>query len=153
MPSRFDLTYTDSEDKQQTPLCIHRAPLGTHERFIGFLIEHFAGNFPLWLAPVQIAIITISDKFNDYARLIDGELKKHKIRVELDLRSEKMGAKVRDAELKKIPIMLIVGENETKNNTVSVRRRFEGNIGEFKFEDYLKSIKEEIDNKKRRNLK
>ena len=120
---------------------------------IGFLIEHFAGNFPLWIAPVQIVIITISDKFNDYARSIDEKLKNHNIRVKLDLRSEKMGAKVRDAELSKIPVMLILGENEIKNNTVSVRRRFEGNIGEFKFEDYLKYIKEEIDNKIRRDLK
>ena len=137
----------------QIPLCIHRAPLGTHERFIGFLIEHFAGDFPLWLSPNQITIITISDKFNDYAVSINKKLRVNGIRSKLDLRSEKMGAKIRKSELEKTPIMFIVGENEVKNKSISVRRRFEGNLGEIKFDDYLESIKEEIKNKDRRDLK
>ena len=112
MPARFGLTYVDSDNKDKTPLCIHRAPLGTHERFVGFLIEHYAGNFPLWLAPVQVAIIPISDKFNDYANSINDTLKENNIRTELDLRSEKMGAKIRNAEISKIPVMIIIGEKE-----------------------------------------
>tara|TARA_B100000427_G_scaffold329098_1_gene344077 strand:- start:1971 stop:2705 length:735 start_codon:yes stop_codon:yes gene_type:complete len=153
IPSKFGLTYKDSNDTDQTPLCIHRAPLGTHERFIGFLIEHFAGNFPLWLAPIQVSIISISDKINDYAESIHENLINNNIRSKLDIRNEKMGAKIRDSELSKIPIMIILGENEKDNKTISVRRRFEGNLGEMKFEDYLKSIKNEIKNKDRRDLK
>ena len=153
IPGRFGLSYTDKEDKNQIPLCIHRAPLGTHERFIGFLIEHFAGDFPLWLSPNQITIITISDKFNDYAVSINKKLRVNGIRSKLDLRSEKMGAKIRKSELEKTPIMFIVGENEVKNKSISVRRRFEGNLGEIKFDDYLESIKEEIKNKDRRDSK
>ena len=153
IPSRFGLTYKDSNDTDQTPLCIHRAPLGTHERFIGFLIEHFAGNFPLWLAPTQVSIISISDKINDYAKSIHENLINNNIRSKLDIRNEKMGAKIRDSELNKIPIMIILGENEKNNKTISIRRRFEGNLGEMKFEDYLKSIKNEIKNKDRRDLK
>ena len=153
IPSKFGLKYKDSNDADQTPLCIHRAPLGTHERFIGFLIEHFAGNFPLWLAPIQVSIISISDKINDYAESIHQNLINNNIRSKLDIRNEKMGAKIRDSELSKIPIMIILGENEKDNKTISVRRRFEGNLGEMKFEDYLKSIKNEIKNKDRRDLK
>ena len=153
IPNKFGLKYKDSQDSDKTPLCIHRAPLGTHERFIGFLIEHFAGDFPLWISPVQVSIITISDKFNDYALSIYDKLKKHNIRAKLDLRNEKMGAKIRKSELDKIPIMFILGENEEKNNSVSVRRRFEGNLGEIKFDEYLDSIKEEINKKSRRDLK
>ena len=123
VPSRFNLTYTDNQNKPQTPLCIHRAPLGTHERFIGFLIEHFAGNFPLWLAPVQMAIIPISNKFNDYAQSVYDKLRDEKIRVNIDLRNEKMGAKIRNAELSKIPIMIIIGEKEVEAQTLSVRRK------------------------------
>tara|TARA_B100002051_G_scaffold275118_1_gene317967 strand:+ start:1014 stop:2969 length:1956 start_codon:yes stop_codon:yes gene_type:complete len=153
IPNKFGLKYKDSQDSDKTPLCIHRAPLGTHERFIGFLIEHFAGDFPLWISPVQVSIITISDKFNDYALSIYDKLKEHNIRAKLDLRNEKMGAKIRKSELDKIPIMFILGENEEKNNSVSVRRRFEGNLGEIKFDEYLDSIKEEINKKSRRDLK
>ena len=147
IPSRFDLTYIDKNNKDQTPLCIHRAPLGTHERFVGFLIEHFAGNFPLWLAPVQMVIITISDKFNDYADKIYKELKSNGIRVNIDSRSEKMGAKIRLAEINKIPIMAIIGEKEVSDNTVSVRRKFKGNQGSLKLNDFIQNIKKEIDNR------
>jgi len=144
IPSRFGLTYVDSDNKEKTPLCIHRAPLGTHERFIGFLIEHFAGNFPLWLAPVQMTIIPISDKFNDYAFEISKKLKKNNLRVEIDIRSEKMGAKIRTAEINKVPIMLIVGEKEMEDKTVSVRRKFSGNQGSLKLDDFISNIMQEV---------
>ena len=144
MPSRFDLTYTDNQNKPQTPLCIHRAPLGTHERFIGFLIEHFAGNFPLWLSPVQMSIIPVSEKFNDYANTVYHKLKDNGIRVNLDTRNEKMGAKIRNAELSKIPIMIILGEKEVESNSISVRRRFVGNEGGISLNSFIKSCKEEI---------
>ena len=133
IPSKFNLTYVDNNNKDKTPLCIHRAPLGTHERFIGFLIEHYAGNFPIWLAPVQMVIIPISDKFNDYAQSIHSKLRENNIRANIDMRSEKMGAKIRIAEIKKIPIMIIVGEQEVKNNTISVRRKFFWEFRFFKF--------------------
>ena len=144
VPSRFDLTYTDNQNKPQTPLCIHRAPLGTHERFIGFLIEHFAGNFPLWLSPVQMSIIPVSEKFNDYANIVYHKLKDNGIRVNLDTRNEKMGAKIRNAELSKIPIMIILGEKEVESNSISVRRRFVGNEGGISLDSFVESSKEEI---------
>ena len=145
VPAKFNLTYIDNKNEDKTPLCIHRAPLGTHERFIGFLIEHFAGNFPLWLAPVQTAIIPISDKFNDYAQSICDRLRKQKVRVNIDLRNEKMGAKIRNAEISKIPIMIIIGEKEVESETLSIRRKFSGNQGTFKIDDFIESIRDEID--------
>ena len=144
IPEKFDLTYIDKNNQSQTPLCIHRAPLGTHERFIGFLIEHFAGNFPLWLTPVQMVIIPISDKFNDYATSVYDKLKDNGMRVNIDSRSEKMGAKIRDAELNKIPIMIIIGENEANDNTISIRRKFKGNLGTFSVDDFIKETNIEI---------
>tara|TARA_A100001011_G_scaffold308859_2_gene324678 strand:- start:23161 stop:25107 length:1947 start_codon:yes stop_codon:yes gene_type:complete len=148
VPSKFNLTYIDSKNEDKTPLCIHRAPLGTHERFIGFLIEHFAGNFPLWLAPVQMAIIPISNKFNDYAQSVYDKLRDEKIRVNIDLRNEKMGAKIRNAELSKIPIMIIIGEKEVEAQTLSVRRKFSGNQGTFKIDNFISSVVEEINTRK-----
>ena len=147
VPSRFDLTYTDNQNKPQTPLCIHRAPLGTHERFIGFLIEHFAGNFPLWLSPVQMSIIPVSEKFNDYANKVYHKLKDNGIRVNLDTRNEKMGAKIRNAELSKIPIMIILGEKEVESNSISVRRRFVGNEGGISLDSFIENCKQEINNR------
>ena len=147
IPSKFGLTYIDKDNKSQTPLCIHRAPLGTHERFIGFLIEHFAGNFPLWLTPVQMVIIPISDKFKDYSQSIYDEMKKHGFRVKLDSRNEKMGAKIRDAEINKIPIMVIIGENEVSDNTISVRRKFKGNLGSLSIEEFINQVNTEINSR------
>ena len=144
VPGRFNLTYTDSQDKDQTPLCIHRAPLGTHERFIGFLIEHFAGDFPLWLSPVQMAIIPVSDKFNDYAQMVYKKLKDSGLRVKLDTRNEKMGAKIRNAELNKIPMMIILGEKEVEDNSISIRRRFVGNQGSMKLDEFLVAALNEV---------
>ena len=144
IPSRFDLSYIDKSNKSQVPLCIHRAPLGTHERFIGFLIEHFAGNFPLWLSPVQMVIIPISEKFNDYCMTIFSRLKQEGIRVKIDNRNEKMGAKIRTAEIDKIPIMIIIGENEVNDNVVSVRRKFKGDLGKLDLNNFIENIKLEI---------
>ena len=140
MPSKFDLTYIDEKGEEQTPLCIHRAPLGTHERFIGFLIEHFGGNFPLWLAPVQVAVLPLSDKFVDYANKVVKVLKDSGIRVKLNDRADKIGSKIRQAELEKINIMLIVGEKEAQDGTVSVRKRFEGDTGTLT----LDKVKEQL---------
>jgi threonyl-tRNA synthetase len=147
IPAKFDLTYVDKDNQDKTPLCIHRAPLGTHERFIGFLIEHFAGNFPLWITPVQIAIIPISDKFNDYAFGIFKKLKNNNLRVNVDTRNEKMGAKIRNAEINRVPIMLIVGEKEMNDNTVSVRRKFTGNQGSLDIDDFILQITKEVHNR------
>ncbi|RCL87572.1 threonine--tRNA ligase [bacterium] len=144
VPAKFNLTYVDNKNEDQTPLCIHRAPLGTHERFIGFLIEHYAGNFPLWLAPVQMMIVPISDKFNNYAESVFNQLKEKNIRVKIDIRNEKMGAKIRNAELNKIPIMIIIGEKEVQDNTVSIRRKFSGNQGTFPIDDFIDTVFEEI---------
>ena len=144
IPSKFGLTYVDKKNQDKTPLCIHRAPLGTHERFIGFLIEHYAGNFPLWLTPVQMIIIPISDKFNEYAKSVYDKLKEHNIRVQMDTRSEKMGAKIRIAEINKIPIMIILGEQEEKNSTISIRRKFSGDLGSTTLNDFIKSVLNEI---------
>ena len=144
VPDRFDLNYTDKDGTSKTPLCIHRAPLGTHERFIGFLIEHFGGNFPLWLAPKQVTILPVSDKYNDYAESITRELKSSGIRSSLDSRSEKIGSKIRDAEMQKINIMIIVGEKEVENQTVTIRRRFVKEQKELSLQEFSKDILSEI---------
>ena len=148
VPERFDLTYKDVDGKSKTPLCIHRAPLGTHERFIGFLIEHFGGNFPLWLAPKQVTILPVSDKFNDYAYDICKSLKSHGIRVNVDNRSEKIGSKIRDAEMQKINIMVIVGEKETQDKTLTVRRRFIKEQETLSLNDFTKHIINEINERR-----
>jgi len=144
IPAKFDLNYTDEKGSDNTPLCIHRAPLGTHERFIGFLIEHFGGNFPLWLAPVQVAVLPLSDKFLDYGNRVVKVLKESGIRVKLNDRTDKIGSKIRQAELEKINVMLIVGEKEAENNSVSVRKRFEGDTGIIPLEDLRDQLLNEI---------
>lgn len=143
-PISFNLTYTDKNNQPQMPLCIHRAPLGTHERFIGFLIEHYAGNFPTWLAPVQVALLPLGDKFNDYCKSVLDIFKNHEIRTYFDQRSEKTGRKIRDAEMKKIPYMLVIGENEMNNNTVSVRKHGGTDLGTMSIEAFVKLIEEEV---------
>ena len=149
IPKRFDLVYVDENNKEQTPLCIHRAPLGTHERFIGFLIEHFGGDFPLWLAPKQVIILPVSDKFIKLANQLKCQLIEYNIRVSIDSRSEKVGAKIRDAELNKIPIMLIAGEKEEKDGTVSIRRRHVGDLGSKSVDDLIPEIEKEIQTRRR----
>ncbi len=145
---RFHLTFTNQNNEPETPLIIHRAPLGTHERFIGFLLEHYAGRFPLWLAPVQVKILPISDKFMEYAVGILEELKKSDIRAEIDERSEKIGRKIRDAELMKIPFMIIIGEKELNEKTISIRKHGKGDEGSVQLKDFIdqsrKIIKEKI---------
>ena len=148
IPSLFGLNYTNERGEEATPLCIHRAPLGTHERFVGFLIEHYSADFPLWLAPVQVAILTVSEKVENYAKSVQSNLKNVDIRVELDDRPDKIGAKIRLAELSKINVMLIIGEKEAKENTVSVRRRFEGDIGSMNLDSFSSKLVEEINQRR-----
>lgn len=136
-PRRFNLTYTNANNEPEIPICIHRAPLGTHERFIGFLIEHYAGNFPLWLAPQQVIILPISEKFSDYAKKVLNYLNNYDIRCSIDERNEKIGKKIRDAELQKIPYMLIVGEQEQSKETVAVRKHGEGDKGVVGLKEFL----------------
>jgi threonyl-tRNA synthetase len=144
MPERFDLTYVGSDNDKHRPVIIHRAPFGSMERFVSILIEHFGGDFPLWLAPLQVKSIAISDDFNDYAEECAQKLRKLGVRVESDLRSEKVGSKIREAENKKIPYMLIVGEREQQDGTVSVRRHKHGDIGTFDAEEFFEKIRNEI---------
>ncbi|GJM33250.1 MAG: threonine--tRNA ligase [Saprospiraceae bacterium] len=142
LPERFQLEYIGSDDQKHRPVMIHRAPFGSLERFISILIEHTGGKFPLWLTPDQFAILPISDRFNDYAREVESALAKHDIRGIIDDRSEKIGRKIRDTELKKIPFMLIVGEKEVDNQQVSVRRQGEGDVGAMSVEDFAAYFKE-----------
>ena len=141
---RFGLKYTTKENGTDTPLIIHRAPLGTHERFIGFLLEHYAGKFPTWLAPTQVKVLPISDKFLPYARQVEEILRDADIRVETDDRSEKIGKKIRDTELAKIPYMLILGEKEESEKAVSVRRQGKGDLGSQSIESFISGITHEI---------
>ena len=119
---------------------IHRAPLGTHERFIGFLLEHYAGKFPTWLAPLQVKILPISDKFLDYSNTILQTLKNADIRVEIDERNEKIGKKIRDTELARVPYMLVIGEKEMNEKQVSIRRQGKGDMGVKKLDDFVSEI-------------
>jgi len=144
---RFGLEYTNKDNKAETPLIIHRAPLGTHERFIGFLLEHYAGKFPVWLAPLQVKILPISDKFNAYARQVNQQLLDAGIRSEVDDRGEKVGKKIRDTELMKIPYMLVIGEKEQTENTVSVRRQGKGDMGQCAVSEILSTLTSEIKNR------
>ncbi|MEX0685633.1 MAG: threonine--tRNA ligase [Balneolales bacterium] len=147
MPERFDLTYIGADNKKHRPVIIHRAPFGSMERFVSILIEHFAGDFPIWLSPVQVIVIPISDQYNEFSNVYVTELRKHGIRVEIDKRSEQIGSKIRDAENRKLPYMLIVGERELNEKTVSVRRHKKGDQGSMPFSDFVKGIKEEIEHK------
>lgn len=141
---RFKLQFNTQDNKTDTPLIIHRAPLGTHERFIGFLLEHYAGNLPTWLAPLQVKILPISDKFLDYSKTILQKLKNADIRAEIDDRNEKIGKKIRDTEVMKVPFMLIVGEKEMNEEKVSVRRHGIGDLGSQNAEQFVEEITKEI---------
>ena len=149
IPKRFDLTYTSPNGEEITPICIHRAPLSTHERFIGFLIEHFGGNFPLWLAPIQVSVLSISQKTEKYASEIYKQLKKIGIRAELNNKPDKIGAKIREAELLKINVMLIIGTKESKNKTVTVRKRFEKEQKEIRLSMLSELLTNEIIQRRR----
>jgi threonyl-tRNA synthetase len=140
----FKLSYTTQNNSTDVPLIIHRAPLGTHERFIGFLLEHYAGKFPTWLSPLQVKILPISDKFMDYANTILKTLKNADIRAEIDDRSEKIGKKIRDTELARVPYMLVIGEKEMNDGAVAVRRQGKGDLGVKKIEDFVSEVLQEI---------
>lgn len=148
MPERFDMSYIDQNNEKQRPVMIHRTIYGSMERFMGILIEHYAGKFPAWLAPVQATILPISDKFNDYAYEIKKEMEEKDIRVTVDSRAEKIGYKIREARNMRIPNMLIVGEQEVNDRLVSVRKMDQGDQGQVKVEDFIKNLVKEVEEKK-----
>jgi len=148
LPSRFDIFYINEKGEKKQPLMIHRALLGSLERFIGVYIEHTAGAFPTWLAPVQAVIIPVSEKYNDYGEKITAELKQAGVRVELDNSDESLGKRIRNAEKQKVPYILVVGEKEVKAKSVAVRKRGEGDLGSQKTEKFIEMIKKEIEEKK-----
>jgi threonyl-tRNA synthetase len=141
---RFDLSYTNDKNEKERPLIIHRAPLSTHERFIGFLLEHYAGKFPLWLAPEQIAILPISDKYLDYAKEVQLQLQAQGFSVTIDSRSEKTGRKIRDTEIRKVPYMLVVGEKEAAERTVAVRKQGKGDQGVVALDAFTENVLREV---------
>ena len=144
LPERFELEYTGSDNGKHRPVMIHRAPFGSMERFVAILIEHCAGKFPLWLTPEQARVLALSDKYNDYAEEVSNVLENHDIRALVDSRSEKVGRKIRDAELEKIPYMLIVGENEKSEGTVSVRKQGEGDVGTMTIKAFAERVRSEV---------
>ncbi|MBR0273181.1 MAG: threonine--tRNA ligase [Bacteroidaceae bacterium] len=144
LPERFQLEYTGEDNQKHRPVMIHRAPFGSMERFVAVLIEHTAGHFPLWLTPDQVAILPISEKYNDYAQQVQQALEQADVRTVLDDRAEKIGRKIRDNEMKHIPYLLIVGEKEAAEGTVSVRRQGQGDQGSMKIEDFAKKINDEV---------
>jgi threonyl-tRNA synthetase len=146
--NKFKLSYVNQNNQPEVPLIIHRAPLGTHERFIGFLLEHYAGKFPVWLSPLQVKILPISDKFMEFAESIKQQLKAVGVRVEIDDRSEKIGKKIRDTELQRVPYMLVVGEKETIENKLSVRRQGKGDLGMQDTQVFIDAIIQEIHERK-----
>ena len=153
LPQRFELEYTGADGEKHRPIMIHRVIFGSIERFIGILIEHFAGAFPTWLAPVQVKVLPISDKYMDYAQKVLDELNNSGVRAEIDTRAEKIGYKIREAQMKKIPYMLVVGAKEEEDGLVSVRSRFEGDEGQKSLTDFLAAIKMEIQAKTAREVK
>ena len=146
LPLRFNLSYIDSNGEKKTPILIHRALFGSFERFIGIITEHFAGAFPAWLAPVQVKVMPISDSQLDYAKKVTDRLKLEGFRVELDDRQEKIGYKIREAQLQKIPYMLILGEKEVESNAVGVRSRKDGDIGAMEIDKFVEKLKNEVQN-------
>ena len=153
LPLRFNLEYTGADGEKHRPIMIHRVIFGSIERFIGILIEHFAGAFPTWLAPVQVKVLPISDKYMDYAQKVLDELNNSGVRAEIDTRAEKIGYKIREAQMKKIPYMLVVGAKEEEDGLVSIRSRFEGDEGQKSLTDFLAAIKMEIQTKTAREVK
>ena len=153
LPQRFELEYQGADGEKHRPIMIHRVVFGSIERFIGILIEHFAGAFPTWLAPVQVKVLPISDKYADYAEKVRKQLDDACIRVEVDTRAEKIGYKIREAQMQKVPYMVIVGQKEEEEGLVSVRSRFAGDEGQKNPEEFIKALKEEIDSKIQREVK
>ena len=149
VPERFDLTYTGPDGQEHRPVMIHRVVFGSIERFIGILTEHFAGAFPLWLAPVQVRLMTITDRADEAAKAVQAKLEDAGIRTEIDLRNEKIGFKIREAQVQKIPYMLVLGDKEAENGVVAVRKRGEGDIGQMTPDELLAKLREEIRTKAR----
>ena len=144
LPERFQLEYTGADNQKHRPVMIHRAPFGSLERFVAVLLEHTAGRFPLWLAPDQVVVLPISEKFNDYAFDVAKQLESHDIRAIVDDRNEKIGRKIRDNELKRIPYLLIVGEKEAQNAEISVRKQGEGDKGSMKITTFAEFLADEV---------
>ena len=144
LPERFDLTYKGSDNESHRPVMIHRAPFGSMERFIAILLEHTGGNFPLWLMPEQAIILSLSEKYENYSQKVLNLLENHEIRALVDNRNETIGKKIREAEVNKYPYMLIVGEQEAKDGTISVRKHSEGDLGTMKIDDFADLINTEI---------
>ena len=147
LPQRFDIKYTDKDGSQQQPVMVHRAIFGSLERIAAVLIEHFAGAFPLWLSHKQVIVLPITDRHLDYANKIATALKEKNVRIEIDTRAESVNSKIRDAELEKIPYMIIIGDNEARENNISVRARKKGDLGKFNLEDFIVKIEKEISEK------
>lgn len=147
LPQRFDIAYIGADGEKHRPIMLHRVVFGSIERFIGILLEHYAGKFPVWIAPVQVKVLPVSDKYNDYAKKIEKVLEEKDIRVEVDVRSEKLGYKIREARMDKVPYMIIIGENEKKNMSVSVRQRDaeidKQDMGEMSLEQVINLVKRE----------
>ena len=148
LPQRFDLSYIDKDGTKQMPIMIHRAIFGSFERFIGIITEHFAGAFPTWLAPVQVKVISVSEKSAEYAKAVAEKFDENQIRVELDNSDERIGYKIRAAQLEKVPYMIILGENEANANSVSIRKRSGEEIKDLSFEQAVQMIKEDIISKR-----
>ena len=144
LPNRFELKYKGKDNKNHQPVMIHRAPFGSLERFVAILLEHTGGNFPLWLIPIQAIILTVSKKCENYAEKVFNSLENNEIRAQLDSRDETIGKKIREAELKKHPFMLIIGDNEVNKNTISVRKHKFGVLGDFSTDEFIKKLNVDI---------
>ena len=144
LPKRFNLEYIDKDNSKKTPVIIHRAPFGSMERFIAIITEHCEGNFPLWLAPYQLIVLPINEKVNQYASSIKDSLENLNFRTSIDTRFEKISKKIRDAEIKKIPYMIIIGENEMTSSTLSVRKKYKGDIGKMSIDELTNMLREEL---------
>jgi threonyl-tRNA synthetase len=144
LPARFNLTYIDKDGKERTPVVLHRAILGSLDRFMAYLIEETMGAFPTWLAPVQVKVMTITDRANDAAQAVMDRLESVGVRAEIDLRNEKIGFKIREAQMMKIPYMLVIGDKEAENGTVAVRSRKEGDLGTMPVDAFVEKVLEEV---------
>lgn len=147
LPEKFNCEYTGEDGLKHRPIMIHRVVYGSIERFIGILIEHYAGSFPVWMAPNQVRVLPITDKQGDYAKEVYDKLFAMGYRVSLDDRSEKIGKKIRDAQVQKVPYMLVLGDKEAEMGTVAVRKRHGGDLGAMKLEDFIARLQQEIDDK------
>ncbi|MFN9432955.1 MAG: His/Gly/Thr/Pro-type tRNA ligase C-terminal domain-containing protein, partial [Acidobacteriota bacterium] len=147
LPRRFKLSYIAEDGNKRTPMMVHRALFGSVERFFGILVEHYAGAFPVWLAPVQVALLPVTDRANEYADQLAAKLKLEGFRVEVDKRNEKVNFKIREAQLQKVPYMLVIGDREVEAGTVSVRNRRHGDLGVKPFDEFVSLLREQNDNK------